>query len=96
MSNPEELDKVRMQIDQVDDGILDLLKQRTQLVDNVAAIKREQGLETYQPARYQALVDRLTSKALGEGLDPGLVTGVWGAIHDASLTQQNTVLNSEQ
>lgn len=84
----KDLEKKREAIDRVDDNILSLLKERHDLVDEIADIKQELGLEAYQPGRYHELLNALAKKAKKLGLDTELVFNVWKAIHHSSLAQQ--------
>lgn len=86
--NPHELERCRVEIDGIDKEILGLLKQRADVVGVIGEIKAEAGMPPYQPDRYNALVERLTADAEAIGLDPEYAIGVWGAIHEVSLRQQ--------
>lgn len=62
---PGEMDGLREQIDAVDEQIVRLLDRRARLAHKIGEIKRDQGLETYAPARERAVMNRLGE--LGEG-----------------------------
>ncbi|HPT28454.1 MAG TPA: chorismate mutase [Bryobacteraceae bacterium] len=55
MMSPDEaaqlLDEFRQQIDEIDIGIIDLLNQRTRIVEKIGAVKREAALPVYEPKR---------------------------------------------
>jgi chorismate mutase len=55
MMNPDEaaqlLDEYRQQIDEIDIGIIDMLNQRTCIVEKIGAVKREAALPVYEPKR---------------------------------------------
>ena len=59
----EGLDALRAKIDAVDDLLLTTLAERARLVDEVAALKRTEGLLLRDPAREQAIVDRASRRA---------------------------------
>lgn len=45
------LDEYRKQIDEIDIEIIDLLNQRTRIVEKIGAVKREAALPVYEPKR---------------------------------------------
>ncbi|MBV9950224.1 MAG: chorismate mutase, partial [Myxococcales bacterium] len=57
------LDDLRKRIDDVDDRILKLLDERASVVAEVARVKREANLPTYDPERERLVLDRLASRA---------------------------------
>ncbi len=59
-----QLAEIRKQIDETDDGIIELLRRRAQLAIEVGHIKRGKGAPIYDPAREAALFRRLTDRPL--------------------------------
>ena len=57
------LDDLRLRIDELDDGILELLDERARVVAEVATAKRDASLPTYDPSRERAILDRLAARA---------------------------------
>lgn len=92
MAGKEELERLRREIDPIDKTILVALQRRGELVDQIAAVKRENGLEVYQPDRFAQLLGYLQLQAADLGVDPQLVTEVWSAIHDSSRRQQTNFM----
>ena len=58
-----ELQDLRAQIDQVDDGILDLFQKRMNLSSQIAAYKKEHNLPIYVPEREQEILQAVAAKA---------------------------------
>ncbi|MBQ5911000.1 MAG: bifunctional chorismate mutase/prephenate dehydratase [Clostridia bacterium] len=54
------LDKIRVEIDEIDSKLVPLLKERMNCSLKVAEIKREQNLPVLHPAREQAIIDKVT------------------------------------
>ena len=48
---PDELDQYRSQIDVLDRRLLDLLNERTAVVERIGRVKQERGLAVYEPKR---------------------------------------------
>ncbi|MGA7119316.1 MAG: prephenate dehydratase [Polyangiaceae bacterium] len=57
------LDNLRERIDDLDDRILKLLDERARVVGEVARVKREANLPTYDPERERMVLDRLAARA---------------------------------
>ncbi len=56
-----ELEKLRRQIDEIDNEILNLLNKRSDIVLDVAHIKRNENAKFYSPEREREILERLTS-----------------------------------
>ncbi len=82
------LEAVRAQMDAIDDRILDLVRERTQLADQVAAAKGPDGGLPLRPAREVRLMRRLIEKG---GADPELVIELWRALIAANIRRQGAV-----
>ncbi len=86
---PDELRQVRNRLDELNYLLLQLLVQRSEVVSEVARIKKQYKLEPLQPERYRAMVDELLKHAQELGLDEQLVSDIFDAIHKSSLRQQD-------
>ena len=56
-----ELEKLRRQIDEIDNEILNLLNKRANIVLDVAHIKRKKNAQYYSPEREREILERLTT-----------------------------------
>ncbi len=54
-----ELDRLRKEIDEIDNKILDLLNKRTNIVIEIAQIKRNENAKFYSPERESQILERL-------------------------------------
>jgi chorismate mutase/prephenate dehydratase len=57
----KELEKLRKDIDEIDDKILKLLNERSNIVLDIAHIKRNENARFYSPERERQILERLTS-----------------------------------
>ena len=64
----EELERLREEIDRVDAELVELLNKRLQLVDEIGALKRGQGLPVRDRAREEELLAHIRAQA-GEQAD---------------------------
>ncbi len=85
----EELARLREQIDLLDDGILDLLSQRMELVDEIGSVKKAHNLTALQQSRWEEVLRRAASGAAARGLDPSFVEELFNVIHHASIDRQS-------
>ena len=85
----------RDKIDQIDDRILDLLRERAAIVCDVADAKRKAGEESrsaFRPVREAQVLRRLYRQATdGGGPDFGGLARIWREIMAAGLSQQAPV-----
>jgi chorismate mutase/prephenate dehydratase len=73
------IDDIRRQIDELDDGILDLLSRRAEKVLEIGCLKQRTRREVFDPARERRILDRLVARNAGP-LDAEAVRGIFGAI----------------
>ena len=65
INEKEELGKIRVQLDNLDDELLKLLNKRMELVHQVGVIKAKSGGAIYRPERERAILDRLEKNNKG-------------------------------
>ena len=85
-----DLDDVRQRIDSIDDALLSLLAERADIVSRVARAKRARGLDTVDPERENAVLQRALAKGAGRFPRDG-VLAVFREIISASVSMQATV-----
>ncbi|MEM3640541.1 MAG: chorismate mutase [Candidatus Bathyarchaeia archaeon] len=76
----EEILNLRKKIDEVDEKILHLLKERMEICENIGAIKKEHGFPVRNRSRENEKYKRIMEKALELGLDPYEVKAVYRKI----------------
>lgn len=59
------LEELRKEIDQIDDGLIQLLNKRMDIVQKVGELKRSDKSAIYRPEREKAIVDRLVANSNG-------------------------------
>ncbi|KGX83221.1 bifunctional 3-deoxy-7-phosphoheptulonate synthase/chorismate mutase [Pontibacillus marinus] len=64
MSN-EELDKLRRELDEVNEDLLDVINKRAKLVQQIGQIKQRQGMNRYDPVRERDMLDSIKEKNTG-------------------------------
>jgi chorismate mutase/prephenate dehydratase len=80
-----ELEKLRRQIDEIDNEILELLNRRSDIVLSIAHIKRNENAKYYSPEREREILERLM--ALNKGPFPNeTLKVIYREILSASLS----------
>ncbi len=87
------LDELRLEIDQVDNSILDLLKKRMGFSEKIGKYKFDNNITILQTRRYDEIMNNRKAQAVVKGLDPEFVTRVYEHIHEESINVQNKVMN---
>ncbi len=70
---PEELIKLREQIDSLDEELLNVLSRRFQVTAEVGLLKAEHGLESVDEAREAKKLRHLQQASAGKNLNPDFV-----------------------
>lgn len=96
--NSEELhaamEKMRAQINQLDDELLLLLGQRMKVADKIGEYKKENNITILQTNRWNAILERAFSIGEKMGLSKEFVTKYFDAVHMESINHQNKIMNS--
>jgi len=96
--NSEELhaamEKMRSQINQLDDELLQLLGQRMKVADKIGEYKKENNITILQTNRWNAILERAFAKGEKLGLSKEFVTKYFDAVHMESINHQNKIMNS--
>jgi chorismate mutase len=87
------LAECRVKIDDIDRGILDLLNQRTRIVERIGAIKREQAMPVYEPRREDQVYQNVTDHN-GGPLPSEAVRRIFERIIDEMRTLQKMRMQS--
>jgi chorismate mutase len=96
--NSEELhaamEKMRAQINQLDDELLQLLGQRMKVADKIGQYKKDNNITILQTNRWNAILERAFAKGDALGLSKEFVTKYFDAVHMESINHQNKIMNS--
>lgn len=86
----EALEELRQRLDSIDDRILELLRQRTEVVAEVSRVKLAAELPVFVPRREVEKVESFRRRAGEQGLDPDWAEDFLRMIMGASRSQQST------
>jgi chorismate mutase len=88
------LEKMRQQINQLDDELLQLLGQRMKIADKIGQYKKENNITILQTKRWNEILERACRKGEKFGLSKEFITKYLDAVHMESINHQNKVFNS--
>ncbi|GAA4333488.1 chorismate mutase [Flaviaesturariibacter amylovorans] len=88
------LEKMRQQINQLDDELLQLLGQRMKIADAIGQYKKDHNLTILQTRRWNEILERAVRKGEKFGLSKEFITQYFDAVHMESIHHQNKVFNS--
>lgn len=91
--NPQrtELEKLRKEINLIDDELMTLLSSRMAIARNIGAYKKENNVTILQSARWQEILEKYKQKAKSHDLSDEFITRFIKAVHDESINQQEQV-----
>ena len=87
------LEKLRQQINHLDDEIVYLLGQRMKVAEKIATYKKENNITILQTARWNQILERAYKKGEGFGLSKEFVTKYFDAVHMESINHQTKIFN---
>jgi 3-deoxy-D-arabino-heptulosonate 7-phosphate (DAHP) synthase len=98
VSNSEEfhaaLEKLRQQINHLDDELLQLLGQRMRIAEKIGEYKKNNNITILQTNRWNEILERAFGKGEKLGLSKEFITRYFDAVHMESINHQNSVMNS--
>lgn len=83
-----ELLALRENISNIDTNIIQLLGDRMRIIQNIAAIKKEQNISIYQEQRWQELLEQHSQTGANEGLNVNFILKLFESIHLESIDKQ--------
>jgi len=88
------LEKLRQQINHLDDELLQLLGQRMKIADQIGEFKKNNDITILQTNRWNEILERAYQKGDALGLTREFITKYFDAVHMESINHQNRVMNS--
>ena len=91
----ENLQNLRLQIDEIDDEVVSLLHSRMQIIDNIGAYKKRNNISILQTKRWSEILDRCITKGEELGMNPEFIRNYLQAVHQESINRQHDILNRD-
>jgi chorismate mutase len=87
------LKKLRMQIDEYDSKLIEVLGKRMRIADEIGVLKRENNVAILQNMRWKEILEKMTSEGQQENLGEEFILRLFRAIHQESISHQENVIN---
>lgn len=88
----ENIEQLRTHIDVIDENLLIALGSRMEISRKIGRFKKEHNIAIIQPKRWDSLLDDMIEKGKSYGLTEEFIRAMFNAIHDASVAEQNKIL----
>jgi chorismate mutase len=93
--NTPNIEALRVEIDDIDTQLLQLLRKRMQCAKGIGQYKKEHNLPILQVARWHEILNVAVQRGQSMGLSGEFVTEFLTAIHDESIRHQKMVMQEE-
>ncbi len=88
-----DMEKLRQQINHLDDELMQLIGQRMKIADKIGQYKKDNSITILQTNRWNEILDRAFRKGEKLGLSKEFITKYFDAVHMESITHQNKIMN---
>lgn len=88
------LEKLRNQINHLDDEMMQILSQRMKVAEKIAEYKKQNNITILQTNRWNEILNRACQRAEKLGLSREFITKYFDAVHMESISHQTKVFNS--
>ena len=88
------LEKLRQQINHLDDEMMQILGQRMKIADQIGKYKKENNITILQTNRWNEILERAFNRGEKLGLGKEFITKYLDAVHMESINHQTRIMNS--
>ena len=88
------LEKLREQINHIDDELIQLLGQRMRIADQIGEYKKANNITILQTNRWNSILEKAFAKGDKLSLSREFITKYYDAVHMESINHQNKIMNS--
>lgn len=88
------LEKLRQQINHLDDELMQILSQRMKIAEQIGLYKKENNITILQTNRWNEILERAFVKGDKIGLSKEFITKYFDAVHMESINHQKKVMDS--
>ena len=89
----DQLAQLRKLIDEIDYNLLENIKRRLQIVEQIGEYKAAHGVTVFQLERWREIMSDRARYANEQGIDSELVNALWNDLHKASIRLQTIIAN---
>ena len=88
------LEKLRQQINHLDDELMQILSQRMKISEKIGEYKKNNSITILQTNRWNSILERAFQKGDKLGLSKEFIVKYFDAVHMESINHQNKIMNS--
>ena len=88
------LEKLRQQINHLDDELMQILGQRMKIAEKIGEYKKNNNITILQTNRWNEILQRAVQEGEALGLSKEFITKYFDAMHMESINHQNKIMNS--
>jgi len=88
------LEKLRQQINHLDDELMQILGQRMKISEKIGEYKKNNSITILQTNRWNSILERAFQKGDKLGLSKEFIVKYFDAVHMESINHQNKIMNS--
>ena len=88
------LEKLRQQINHLDDELMQILGQRMKISEKIGQYKKDNNITILQTNRWNEILERAFAQGDKQGLSKEFITKYFDAVHMESINHQNKIMNS--
>jgi chorismate mutase len=85
---------LRINIDEYDNKIIEILSKRMAVAGQIGAVKKEFNVAVLQNKRWNEILETMTAQGTQKGLGKDFIVDIFKAIHQESISQQEKVINN--
>lgn len=89
----QSLSRLRVDIDEYDAKLLEILGKRMTVADKIGALKKEKNVAVLQNKRWNEILGKMILEGEEKGLSEEFILRIFKAIHQESISHQEKVLN---
>ncbi len=90
----QKMTKLRMQIDEYDEKLLEVLGNRMKVADKIGSLKKEKNVAILQNKRWNEILGKMILEGEQKGLSNDFVMQLFKAIHQESINHQEKIINN--
>lgn len=90
------LNRLRNEIDESDQSIIEIIAQRMQVATQIGELKKEHNVAVFQPERWKSIRENAVKQGTKMGLSEEFIDKLVKAIHQESIQHQNLIMNDDK
>lgn len=89
----EEIEKLRLRIDEFDSKLIQVLGQRMRVADAIGQLKKDNNVAVLQSRRWRQVLEKMNNEGLPQNLGEEFILKLFRAIHQESIMHQEKIIN---